>query len=394
MRLTKAIPVFLFLAAIVTLVLPVSASASLFLSKDRYKVAAADTIDDDIYLAASKGLFDGVVTGDVVIATKDYTITGEIHGNVNSLSQGATIRGNIGKTARLFAQTIIIHGQVGNNLLAFGQDIDISEDSRIGRDASLFGEDVSFSGEVGGNMTVECGQVYIAGKIDGDLYIEAEKITVVSPAEITGDIIYKSGKKIRIEEDVIVGGEIQWEETVAKEKSDDGIAWPLRILLFFASLVTGLFIIGFTNRHARLSSDHIIQKPVVSLGLGFVAFCGIPVAIVVLLALIISIPVAIILLFAYTVFFYIAKIYVAIAVGRLGIRAFRRDADPKQGWSLLFGLIILTILFVIPVLGWFVYFAVLFWGMGALLLGMRSCRITDQPGGGAASESIPPIVAQ
>jgi len=114
-------------------------------------------------------------------------------------------------------------------------------------------------------------------------------------------------------------------------------------------------------------------------------------AFAVLLALIISIPVALILLFTYTVFFYVAKIYVAIAIGRIGIRAINKEIEPKQGWSLLLGLIILTILFVIPVLGWIVYFAVIFWGIGAILLGLRACRVTA-PGDNMQAASAPPPV--
>ena len=59
----KAIPVFLFLSILLAIILPISTSASVFLSKDHYTIAEGDTIDDDIYLAASEGLFHGVVTG-------------------------------------------------------------------------------------------------------------------------------------------------------------------------------------------------------------------------------------------------------------------------------------------------------------------------------------------
>jgi hypothetical protein len=108
------------------------------------------------------------------------------------------------------------------------------------------------------------------------------------------------------------------------------------------------------------------------------------------MALIIGIPAGIMLLFAYTVFFYIAKLYVAIAIGRLGIRAFRKDVDPKQGWSLLFGLIILTLLFMIPVLGWLIYFAVIFWGIGGIVLGIRACRWGAHPMEKGVSDTVPP----
>lgn len=391
---TKTIPVFLFLLTLALSILATSVSASRFYSRNRYSVTAADTINDDIYLAASEGVFSGVVNGDIIIACRDYSIDGEVLGSVNSVSQTVTIKGTVGNSVRVIGETIIIYGNINSNLLAFGRDIEIGEGCRIGKDATIFGEEVSFSGEIGHDLKVEAEQIVISGRIDGDLSVEAGKISIIAPAEITGDIDYKSKRELRIEDDVIVGGEINWNRIEADDKKsgDAGIGWVLRIMLFMASLVTGLFIIGFTNRHARVASDQVIHKPLVSLGVGFVAFCIAPIAILVLMALIISIPVALILLFAYTIFFYIAKIYVAIAIGRIGIRAFRKNVEPRQGWSLFFGLIILTILFGIPVLGWIIYFAVIFWGIGAILLGLQACRVSAVANKLESTDSNPPPV--
>ncbi len=392
MSMTKVTSIRLVLIWLFLIGLPALASASLFYSTDRYAVAQGDTIDDDVFLAASEGVVDGDITGDLIIACKDYQIVGEVEGNVNSASQTATIRGRIGRSARMFAQTIIIYGDIGNNLLAFGQKIEIAEDCKIGKDATVFGGEVSISGTIDRDLSVECDNLIISGQINGNLTIKADKISILSPAEIAGNIVYTSRNEVRIGDDVKVGGEVEWKK-IEEDQGDSGnsdIGWVLRILLFFASLVTGLFLIAVTNRHVRVASDQIVRKPLVSLGIGFVAFCCIPVAVVVLLALIISIPVGLILLFAYTIFFYIAKIYVAIVIGRLGIQAFRKGAKPRQGWSLLLGLIVLTILFVIPILGWVIYFVVIFWGMGAILLGMQACRISLSTENGTIISGTPP----
>jgi len=389
----KTVLVRCLVSALIMAVMAATTSASVFYSKDRYSVAENDTINDDIYMASGEGIFRGVVTGDIFVACKDYSVTGDILGSVNSVSQTATIRGTVGNSARIFARTIIIYGEINSNLLAFGQDIDIGDGSRIGKDATIFGQEVSLSGEINNDLIIECQQVVISGKIGGNVTIEADKISIVAPAEITGDITYKSKREIRIDDDVVVDGEIEWDKVEDKD-SDSGsssINWGFRIVLFMASLVTGLFLLGFTNRHARIATSQVIDRPLVSLGVGFVAFCATPVAIVVLLALIIGIPVALILLFAYTIFFYIAKIYVAVAVGQVSIRAFRKDAQPKMGISLLIGLIILSILFAIPVLGWIVYFAVIFWGIGAILLALRACRMSAAANNGVSAPTPPPV---
>ncbi len=378
--------------AAIILLLPALSSASVFFSENRYFVPPGDTVNDDVYAAVSEAAVDGVVTGDVFFACRKYSISGNILGDLNTGSQYATVRGDVGGSARVFAQTIIIDAIIGRNLISFGQDIDLSETSRVGKDATIMGGRVSLSGEIDGNAEVHCDELFISGVIKGNLKIEAQKISILPPAQITGNIYYKSKNEINISDGVTVGGEVNWTEVTPEEEKEEGggINVGFRVVLFLASLVTGLLLIGLVNRHTRTAAAQINFKPLVSLGVGFVGFCAIPIAIIVLLITLIGIPAAIILLFAYTIFFYIAKIYVSIALGRTILRAVRKDADPKQGWSLLLGLVILAILFMIPVLGTVIYVLVLFWGYGAILLGIRECRWSPQPSIPTAPESPPP----
>ena len=366
---------FMIIGLLITLI-PVYTSAAVYEGKDQYYLTKTDTIFDDLYIGAEKADIRGVITHDLMIAAREYMLTGRVMGSVNSATQDAAIRGRVDGSARIFAQMIDVEGKIGNNIIACGQSIDLSQTCRVTKDALICGDDISISGEIGGNMHIYCGSAIIDGKIGGDLHIEAEQISLISPAEVSGDITYKSKNEIEIGEGVTVLGNIEWEteEEGAVETDDNGLDPALRIILFFCSLLTGLILIPLFNHHTRIASEQIIDKPLVSLGVGFVGFCIAPFAVVILIATVIGIPAALMLSFLVAIFFYVSKIYVAIAFGRLGIRAFRKNANPKQGWCLLFGLIILTILISIPVLGWIVYFGAVFCGMGAIILGIRDCR--------------------
>jgi len=382
------------LSAAIVILLPAMSSASVFFSKDRYFVPPGDTVNDDVYAATSEVAVGGVITGDAFFACQKYSLSGNILGSLNSGSQYATVRGDVGGSARIFAQTVIIDAAIGRNLVAFGEDIDLSEASRVGKDVTIMGGRVSLSGEIDGNAEVRCNELFISGVINGNLKIEAQKISILPPAAIAGNIDYKSKTEISISDGVNVGGEVNWKEVKPEEEEGKGgINVGIRIMLFLASFVTGLLLIGLINRHTRAASAQITLKPLMSLGVGFVSFCAIPIAIVVLLVTLVGIPAAIIMLFAYTIFFYIAKVYVSIALGRIILRALRKDSDPRQGWSLLLGLVILTILFMIPVLGTVIYFLVIFWGFGAILLGIRECRWSPQSSIPVSPEPPPPPVS-
>ncbi len=352
-----------------------TAHASVFKKSGRYFVPAGDTINDDVALFTGEGVINGVITNDLYIGSREYTVSGEVNGSLNSFSQNAAIRGIIGNTANIFAYKLTVDGQVENNLTAFAYKIELSRGSRIGKDAFLAGAEISVTGEVGRNLNIDGDHVVISGKIGGDLNIKGGKMSIVAPAEILGDVEYKSSREIKIDDGVVIHGIVNWKKITPKEdKEEAGTSWPFRIILFLCALITGLIIIPLFNQHTRAAAGQIAEKPLVALGLGFVAFCVSPFLITILTLTVIGIPAAIILLFVFAIFFYIAKVYVSIALGRLIVRAFRKGVEPKQGWSLILGLIILTLLFTIPVIGWIIYFGVIFFGFGAIIMGYRKLR--------------------
>ncbi len=397
----------LLILAFALLVTAQSSSASVFVGEDRYVSAQGDSLADDLYLGCEEAVIDGYVANDLSIGAKRYTMSGEVGGNLNSGTQFATIRGIVHHSARLFAQRVTIDGQIYENLIVMASDLEIGRSAWVGRDAMVMGSDISISGTIGGDLIIRGDQVVISGKINGNVDIESNRITLLSPAEITGDFKYKSKKELKIDDDVVIGGEIDWIEVKPDDKdydSDDGDGIPiaLRIILFLATLVTGLIVIGIFGQHSRTSTTMIIEAPLRTLGVGSTAVLIGPLAILILLPTVVGTPASIILMFAYTIFFYLSKIYVALAVGRL---IFNRllGKYPKQGWSFILGLAIITFLFWIPVIGWFVYLGTLFFGFGAILLGIRQCNSshddpanpdflsTPQPPVAPPTPPIPPV---
>lgn len=351
------------------------AHADIGSNRARYFIQPGDTLADDLYLAAKEAVIDGVITRDLCAACQRYIVSGEVLGSINSASQYATIRGTVGNSVRAFAQNLAVDGLIGNSLFAFASDIQLGRTCRVANYAALFGGQVSMAGEIGGNLFISAGDVIISGKIAGDLDVRADKITIVQPAEITGTIKYKSKEEIKIDSGVVIGGGIERITPGPGEQDNEGgINWPARIILFLCALATGLLIVTIFKHHTFHAVDHLSKKTLASIGIGFVALCVTPIAVIVLLITLIGIPAGIMVLFAYTVFFYIAKIYVAVVLGRLILQAFQKAAVPKVGWSLVVGLICLTIIFMIPYLGKLVYFLTVFAGMGAIILGIKECR--------------------
>ena len=351
-------------------------SATTFQGEGRFSVTPGDTIDDDALLALNEGTVDGTVTGDLLVACRKFNVTGEIGGSFNCFAQYATVRGTVGGSARIEAQEITVDGKVNGNLIAMGSTIDISYRSEVGKDLTVLGNEISINGNIGRNVVVRGDKVIISGIINGSLNLEAKSISIISPAEINGDIYYKSANEIEIDENAIISGEIEWEEIKPEDKVDTGVSWGFRFIMGLCLFATGLILIPLTKGHMQSATRHIIQRPLVAIGTGFIAFCVTPVAMIFLAVLIVGIPASIILFCIYITFLYISKIYVAVAVGQFILKRLRKN-EPGWIWSLLLGILILVLVFAIPVVGMIIYAVVIFAGIGGIILGIKECRITD-----------------
>jgi hypothetical protein len=74
------------------------------------------------------------------------------------------------------------------------------------------------------------------------------------------------------------------------------------------------------------------------------------------------------------IIFYSGKIMFAFLVGYLLVRIFKSEAALLGKAQLLFGLIILALLFAVPYVGLLIYLLVSIAGAGAIVLGIKNCR--------------------
>jgi len=349
-------------------------SAADYLKAKQHYMPASDTLSDDVFLFASEATLDGTLTKDLILFSRRYVLSGNVLGNIISFSQYATIRGTVENSVRIGAQRAYIDGRINGNLLIFASEVELSDSSIINRDATIFGNDISIMGNINGKLFAAGQSIYLTGKITGDATLQGNKITIAAPAEIDGNLTYESPQEIKLDKEVIVKGKVDWKKIESTKEEKGKINWTLRFILFIGALTTGLILIAVFNRHSNIAAEQILHKPLISLGVGFVALCISPVAILILALTLAGIPASIILLLAFAIAFYIAKIYAALAVGKFGLTLINKKSVPKQGWSLLLGLIILSLLFVIPIVGEVIYFLVVFWGLGAMLLSIKACR--------------------
>lgn len=324
-------------------------------------------IQDDYFVSGNNIKFSGKVDGDFVSASQTLTSKGMVGGNLMSAGRDLDISGELGGSFWGAAQNISFNGKLKRNFLGFAQTINLKEGSEVGGDVIAFCGELKISGKIDKGLRGGVGSVVISGIINGNVDIKADEISIMPDAKINGNLHYKSKKEAKIEKGAQITGETKWIKITPKKKAGltlGKLFW--KFLFFCASFLTGLFMLLIAKREVKAAKESVFKDFLKNLGLGFVFVICIPIALIILLFTVIGIPISIIVLFAYLVLFYIAKIFVGYALGEKVLKLLKTNGVPAPVWSLLVGLIILYILFLIPYIHWIVYLLALFVGFGCV----------------------------
>ena len=364
----------LFLVLFTLLPLRIS-SATRFKAKDNIFIPESEVIPDDLFVGGQNIKMDGRVEGDLIAGCRTMILTGQVSGSVLSASQNLDILGEVQGSVRAFSQTTNISGSIKRNVINFGASLYIRHTGKVEGDVTALGNELTVDGEIGRKLRVTAGTVVISGTINGDADIKANSITLMPTARIKGNLRYESEKEAKIESGAQIAGETEWIKTKPKEKEKRAVLTTtdavIKSLLLLASMLPGLLLILFSKRYVQAAEKNVFDSFLKSLGLGFILIICIPIAIVILLITLIGIPIALITLCAYFVLLYVSQIFVGIALGKKVLTGFAKDKQAPLGWSLILGLILLTVLTSIPFIGWLICFVVLVTGFGAAILARK-----------------------
>jgi cytoskeletal protein CcmA (bactofilin family) len=339
-----------------------------------YRLPEGQTHKGDLYLYSGTIRIDGVQEGDVTAFTHSLTVTGEVTGDMYVMAETITIDGKVGDSVRYFASGVNINGSIDGDLIVFGGDVTLAPKARVTGDVSAFAGHVVMDGTVDGSLKATGGSVVVGGAIAGNARIKSDEVEIHPNARIGGDLSYTSRNRLDLEGKGIVAGDIDYMES--KEKEGRGglptvgkcFKW---IWFTLAGLVAGLAALAIFRRSAPAVLAALSGDTLRSAGFGFMAVIVVPVAAAISCILIITIPLAALVLLLYLVAVYLAKVPVGVWLGQRILKALGRT-DPSPYWSLTTGLLALYVVFPIPVLGTLAWFACLFLGLGAIILGTRA----------------------
>lgn len=308
-------------------------------------LAQDQTINNNYLTAGNMVTIEGNVEGDLMAFGNQVEINGEVKGNIFS-----------------GASSVIINGKVTRDVFVGAGAVKIAKDAVVEGDLITGAGNINLLGEVKGSVYAGGANLNISGKVGKDVKASIGTLNLDDDASIAGDLIYTSDKEGKIKDKAQVAGKTERKEL--PEKAKEGIFAQKTIgavLPLLTALLVGIVLLSLFPKKSTEIAQKINKEFWKSLGFGFLFLILLPIAILILLVIMIGLPLALILLALYIFAIYITKIFVGLCLGN-----WLSKGTWSAIWAMSLGVILLTIISLIPYLGPLAGLVIVLVGLGAI----------------------------
>ena len=327
-------------------------------------LGAGQTVNGIVVAGGGTITVSGNVTGDLILGGGTINVTGQVGGSIIAAGGNLTLNGTVAK-----------------DIVVTGGMIDVGSAGTIGRDLVVAGGTATVSAPVARRIRMASGSLTLRSKVGGDVSGQVDHLKL-DGGQIGGNLDYTSNNPVELVNGALVSGTTTRHTPTGRGASGVGdrfVAWLQGLIGIFAlGLLLILFLPGLSTR----AIDTERTQPWASLGIG-AAICVVT-PIVALIVFIVGIFIGGWWLGLLLIPLWILALAVGYVVSGLYVGRF---IFARAGWgqyhdalALLGGLVVLTLLGLLPLFGWLVGLAALLFGSGALALAVtRRGPIAGRP---------------
>lgn len=349
-------------------------------------IAADETIDDTLVIAAERVVVKGRITGDLLAFGRRVDIEGSVDGNVMAFGDSVTVSGTVGGLVMGAASSFDVAGAVvGGDLWAAGSKVNVDSDSRVARNGALAGESVSVGGVVSKDLYAFGESIELSGELGEDLEAFGSRVRLLDGTHVNGDarLRVKSEDSLYQEDGARIDGELefldlpeQFEET-SRYARVEFYLWQVARLV--SAVLVGLALFWLIPGLRTISVGGGLDGLKLA-GIGLITLVSVPIMAVIVGITLVGLPFSLIGMFAWIVSIYLAKIVVGAFIGRMMLdgTAYR----DKLALVLLAGMTAIIVVINLPAIGGIFSFLLTIVGIGLIVqrlfstLPMRSADIS------------------
>lgn len=298
------------------------------------------------------------------------------------------------------AGTVIVRGTVRDDVSAAAGSVRVTESGTVGGDVATAAGSVRLdgtvdgdvqaaggsvivgpTGDIGGDLEAGASYVELNGTVDGDVRAGAETVVLGPSAVVGGTVRYDAETFARAPGATVEGSVVRDERLGEAVASDPVPGWVGALYGLLANVVLGVLLLAVFPRFSERVADGVTERPARSTGIGLLTLVAVPVVLVLVALTVVGIPLSLVGAVGFAVLVWVAVVYGQYALGVWALSF----TDWESRWlALAVGLVGVTVLGAVPVLGALLDLAVFLLGLGALVLALRGAyeRRGDEPTGG------------
>lgn len=351
------------LGAVPVILLSKTTYASNFRSGTNVVVQRNETVDHTLFAIGSNVEIDGTVNGDVFCAGQNITIDATVNGDVLCAGMNIQVSGKVSGSVRVAGQAVTVSASVGHNASLIGNVVHTDSDSAITSDLQAVGNDVTLNGSVGRDADIAGSTVAIDGTIGRDTQVSTNSLGLQSNAVIRGSLTYYSNDDLTRDSGAQVMGTVTKKQPQQRPHVRQTNQVLNIALSFFMLLALGFVLVALFPRHLNSLTDLGLRNPFMTLAIGLAACIGIPILAIVSFLTVIGAFVGVVLLFGWIVVMILSFVFTSYYAGRLVL--IRISAHPFV--VMLIGVVVLSILLLIPIIDILTYIATALLGGGMVI---------------------------
>ena len=347
--------------------LPLQAAAADLRQGSDVTVGPGETVNDDIYAGAGTISINGTVNGSVIAGGGTITVSGTITRDLILGGGTINVTGHVGGSIIVAGGNITVNGPIAQDLVVTGGTIDVGSGATIGRDLVVAGGTATVSAPIARRVQMSAGSLTLRNHVGGDVRGRVDHLKL-DGAQVGGNLDYTSNNSVEQVNGGHVTGTITRHTPTDRGDAGNGFLGWLRGLIGIFAL--GLLLIFLLPGLSSRAIDTERAQPWASLGIGAGIFVITP--IVALIVFVIGIFVGGWWLGLLLIPLWILALAVGFAISGflLGRLIFARLGwgGYHDAFALLGGLFVLTIVALIPVIGFLIGLVAVILGAGALAL--------------------------
>lgn len=348
--------------------LPLQAVAADLRQGSDVTVPPGETVNDDIYAGAGTVSISGTVNGSVIAGGGTITVSGTITRDLILGGGTINVTGHVGGSIIAAGGNITVNGPIAHDLVVTAGTIDVGSGATIGRDLVVAGGTATVSAPIARRVQMSSGSLTLRNRVGGDVRGRVDHLKL-DGAQVGGNLDYTSNNSVQRVNGARVAGTTT-RHTPTDRGGDAGnsfLGWLRALIGIFA---LGLLLIFLFPGLSTRAIDIERAQPWASAGIGAAILVITP--IVALIVFIVGIFIGGWWLGLLLIPLWILALAIGYAISGflLGRLIFARLGWGRyhDAFALLGGLFVLTIVGLIPVIGWLIGLVAVVLGAGALAL--------------------------